>query len=76
MSLLIIGLITIPIFGLIHDIYGIPILIICMLWHISHYRHWDNFPNKIIYFIKLFYSVCWLFVLVCYLIFAISEGYM
>jgi hypothetical protein len=53
MSLLIIGLCTIPIFGFIHGIYGIPILIVCVLWHISHYRHWDNFPNKIIYFIKL-----------------------
>ena len=55
--------------GMLQGIYALPFLIVVVLWYISHFRFWDNFPNKILYFAKLFYGIFLLFFIVSYLIF-------
>lgn len=70
--MLCIGIIFIQLLGLIPGIYCLPIMIVVVLWYISHFRNWDNFPNKILYFVKLFYGLFVLFFSISYLVFEIS----
>lgn len=70
-----VGICGIPLLGLLSGIYSLPILVAVFLWNISHFRFWDHFPNKILYFIKLAYSIFFLIFGVFFLIFAISEQY-
>lgn len=75
LSLLGIGITGIGILGILDGIYATVLLIGITLWNIGHFRYWDNFPNKILYFLKLFYAICFLFFCTSFLIFTISEKY-
>ena len=70
-----IGIVFIQMLGLLKGIYCMPIMIVGVLWYISHFRHWDNFPNKILYFVKLLYGLFLLFFCVSYLMFELGQNY-
>lgn len=63
---------SIPLLGLVSGIYCIPIISVMIIWYISYFRYWVNFPNKIVYFLKIFWSVLLLFYVIAYLLFTIS----
>lgn len=72
LSLLLMCVCGIPLLGLLGGIYCLPLLMVVTLWNIAHFRFWDNFPNKILYFIKLAYSVAFLFFCASFLVFTVS----